>query len=459
MNVKTDIMSEEIASLNEKVIRKGITLFSTSDKFETSIFSSYSIFSKSLSILDDRPNLKVQAFRFADVFPTLKTWKQISDHIRLYFIESPTELPRIFKFGLMALLSNPFSSFILSRITGKMILFFARFFIVGKNYGKAKKTIYERYKIGISNTIDILGEAVLSENEASEYSQKYLTLIRDISDDGKLRILSSFLPNRKADGNVSVKCSALYSQLDPLAFENSVAVLKDRLRPVFELAMSKNIFVNLDLEQYETKEIILTAALELFSEPLFQDYRHFGLVIQAYLRSSLRDLNRVIEISKNRKYPLTVRLVKGAYWEYEIVQSRQKGWEPPVFLTKIETDINYEQCTELLLKSHPHIFPAFATHNIRSIAYALTLSDELQIPKEDYEIQMLYGMGDPYKKALRKLGVGVREYSPIGEVIPGMAYLVRRLLENSTNEGFLKNIYSKKTDRIKLLDIHKKANA
>ncbi|EPG74012.1 proline dehydrogenase family protein [Leptospira fainei serovar Hurstbridge str. BUT 6] len=457
--MKTDIISEEIASLNEKVIRKGITLFSTSDKFEASIFSSYSFFSKSLSILDDRPNLKVQAFRFADVFPTLKNWKQISDHIRLYFIECPTELPIILKFGLKVLLSNPLSSFMLAQITGKMLLFFARFFIVGENYGQAKKTIYERYRIGISNTIDILGEAVLSETEAAEYSQKYLTLIKDISNDEKLRKLSSFLPNRKADGNVSVKCSALFSQLDPLAFDDSVAALKDRLRPIFELAMSKNIFVNLDLEQYETKEIILTAGLELFSEPLFQDYRHFGLVIQAYLRSSLRDLNRVIEVSKDRKYPLTVRLVKGAYWEYEIVQSRQKGWEPPVFLTKIETDINYEQCTELLLKSHPHIFPAFATHNIRSIAYALTLSDELKIPKEDYEIQMLYGMGDPYKKALRKLGVGVREYSPIGEVIPGMAYLVRRLLENSTNEGFLKNIYSKKTDRTKFLEIDKKANA
>ncbi|TGK11490.1 1-pyrroline-5-carboxylate dehydrogenase [Leptospira fletcheri] len=457
MNPGQERSENAIPSLEEKTIQKGISIFSAGDEFEPSIFSSYSIFSKSLSFLDDRPELKVQAFRFADVFPTLRNWIQVADHIRLYFLQTRTELPVLLKFAMRIALSNPITAFLLSFITGKMILFFAKFFIVGRNYDQAKNTVYSRYKLGISNTIDILGEAVLSEREAGEYSEKYLSLLEGIAGDPILQKLNPNLPNPSANGNISVKCSALFSQLDPLAFEYSVSVLKERLRPIFRSAVTKNVFVNLDLEQYETKDLILTAGLELFSEQEFLDYPHFGLVIQAYLLTSLQDLEKVITVSGKRKFPLTVRLVKGAYWEFEVVQSKQKGWEPPVFLTKPETDLNYEKCAELLLRSHPRIFPAFATHNVRSMAHALALAEELNIPKKDYEIQMLYGMGDPYKKALRKFGISVREYSPIGEVIPGMAYLVRRLLENSTNEGFLKNIYSKKKDRIQLLEIRKKA--
>ncbi len=435
----------------DSIVRKGKEIFKLSDSFEPNFFSNYALFSKGLGFMDDRPLLKLQAFRFADLFPSLKSFSQISRYIRLYFLETKVELPKPLLFLLSILLSNPFTSSFAAWGAKLGIEFVAKFFILGRNYKTGRNKILSRYRNGVSTTIDILGEAVLSEKEAAQYSRKYLELLEGISKDTKLAEIRSKFFSKEPTGNVSVKCSSIYSQLDPLAHIDSVSRLKEKLRPILDSAISKNIFINLDMEQYETKEIILDTALEIFSETGYADYPHFGIVIQAYLRSSQRDLIRVIQTSEKRKHPLTVRLVKGAYWEYEVIQAGQKGWEPPVFLQKSETDKNYEECANILLNAYPKIRPAFASHNIRSLSSVLVQTEEYSIPKDFFEIQMLYGMGDSYKKAIRHLGIGVREYSPIGEVIPGMAYLVRRLLENSTNEGFLRNINTNKKDREQLL--------
>ena len=120
----------------------------------------------------------------------------------------------------------------------------------------------------------------------------------------------------------------------------------------------------------------------------------------------------------------------------------QKAWEVPVYLSKPETDANYERITRLLLENRAIVYPAFASHNVRSIAHAATYARKLGIFPGDFEFQMLYGMATPIRRALVKLGYRVREYCPIGELVPGMAYLVRRLLENTSNEGFLRAKFS-----------------
>lgn len=439
------------SDLQERILEKGKELFRLSDSFEDGLFSTYRLFSKSLLFLENRPLLKLQAFRFADLFPSLSSLSSISRYIKIYFVETPTELPKWILLLLSLFLSNRLSSVFVALGAKIGIRLTAKFFILGRTYGSDRKKILDRYKNGICSTIDILGEAVLSEKEAERYISEYLLLLEEVSKDKELsEIRGSQFPGEPT-GNVSVKCSSLYSQLDPLAHESSVTHLIEKLRPILSSAVSKNIFINLDMEQYETKDIIMDTAFRIFAEPEFQDYPHFGIVVQAYLKVSQKDLQRVIEYSKKRKYPLTVRLVKGAYWEYEMTQSAQKGWDPPVFLIKSETDRNYEKCSELLLKSYPHIRPAFGSHNIRSLSSAFVKAAEHSVPENFFEVQMLYGMGNSYKQAIRSLGISVREYSPIGEVIPGMAYLVRRLLENSTNEGFLKNINANSKDRERLL--------
>ena len=147
-----------------------------------------------------------------------------------------------------------------------------------------------------------------------------------------------------------------------------------------------------------------------------------------------------------------MRLVKGAYWDFEKVIAAQRTWKVPVYLAKPETDTNYEKITRLVLENHETVYPAFASHNVRSIAHAMVYAEKLGLRAGDYEFQMLYGMATPVRRALVELGHRVREYCPIGELVPGMAYLVRRLLENTSNEGFLRAKFSANTSITRLLE-------
>ena len=207
-------------------------------------------------------------------------------------------------------------------------------------------------------------------------------------------------------------------------------------------AIERHVFLNLDMEQYALKDLTLEVFKELLTEPEFKDYPHFGCVIQAYLRDSYKDIRDIVEFAKERKTPITVRLVKGAYWDYETIEAEQRGWPIPVYTNKAESDANYEACATLMLENWQHVRGAFASHNVRTIAATLTVAESLSVPKQALEIQMLYGMGDPIKKSLVDMGYRVREYAPIGELIPGMAYLVRRLLENTSNESWLRGKFA-----------------
>ena len=145
-----------------------------------------------------------------------------------------------------------------------------------------------------------------------------------------------------------------------------------------------------------------------------------------------------------RGTPITVRLVKGAYWDYEVLHAQQLGWPVPVFGEKWATDACYERCSRLLLEHHEVLRPAFGSHNVRSLAHAMAVAEALEVPEDGYEVQMLYGMGGPIQEAVVGCGRRVRVYTPYGAMLPGMAYLVRRLLENTSNESFLKASFTKR---------------
>ena len=149
--------------------------------------------------------------------------------------------------------------------------------------------------------------------------------------------------------------------------------------------------------------------------------------------------------------PVWVRLVKGAYWDYETTMAAQAGWPSPVWTHKTETDAQYERSTTFLLKNRRWLRPAFGSHNIRSLAHALATADLLDAAPNGYELQMLYGMAEPVKDVLVALGRRVRVYTPYGELLPGMAYLVRRLLENTANESFLRASFTEHIPVEKLL--------
>ncbi|MBO0713207.1 MAG: bifunctional proline dehydrogenase/L-glutamate gamma-semialdehyde dehydrogenase, partial [Acidimicrobiales bacterium] len=196
-----------------------------------------------------------------------------------------------------------------------------------------------------------------------------------------------------------------------------------------------------------TKDVTLELVRELLDDPALAGL-YAGVVLQAYLKDCHADLSEVISFGADRLQtmpgakPIHVRLVKGAYWDTETVQAEAEGWPAPVFADKGQTDANYERCTRLLHEHHGEVRSAFGSHNLRSLAYAVTDARHRGIPDSGYELQLLYGMAEPVSAALQRLGLRLRVYAPMGELVPGMSYLVRRLLENTANESFVRHRFA-----------------
>ncbi|MCX7977861.1 MAG: proline dehydrogenase family protein, partial [Bdellovibrionaceae bacterium] len=416
-----------------------------------------SLFSKDFwygSIMDwsmRNEKFKTNMFRFVDVLPSLSSGSDVAKHLKEYF-EEGGEMPGVFKVGLGL---GSLAPGLMAGTIRKNITEMAKMFITGENPQEALPILKKARKNRLTFTVDILGEATLSEKEALEYQRKYLELIDWLARDAETWEEIPQL-DRDADGpipkvNVSVKMTAVYSQINDKAWEQTKSTLKERLRPIFRLAMQKNVFLNLDMEHYAVKHLTLEMFKELLLEPEFRNYRFFGCVVQAYLRDSLKDVHDLVSFARDRGTPFTIRLVKGAYWDSETIEAEQRNWPIPVYTNKAETDANYEACARYLLDNYKHIRVAIASHNVRSIAAALTHAEQLKLPKEAIEIQMLYGMAEPIKKALADMGYRVREYAPVGELIPGMAYLVRRLLENTSNESWLRGKFAEGKTTAELL--------
>jgi RHH-type proline utilization regulon transcriptional repressor/proline dehydrogenase/delta 1-pyrroline-5-carboxylate dehydrogenase len=239
--------------------------------------------------------------------------------------------------------------------------------------------------------------------------------------------------------NVSVKISALTPLLRPDAPERGRWDAAQRLRPLLRRANELGAHIHIDMESLDSREAVLDLVLEVLSEEEFMRGPSAGLVLQAYLRDSPELLEHILEwaSSSGRTPPLTVRLVKGAYWDHELVQATQHGWSVPVFEVKAECDRNFETLTRRLLEARPLVRVAIASHNLRSVAHAIAYNRALGGEDRDLELQILRGLGDQLADALSDRGLRVRAYCPIGDLVAGMAYLVRRLLENTSNESFL----------------------
>lgn len=389
------------------------------------------------------PHFKTQMFRFVDVLPSLNSGQEVARHLKEYFAESGEDLPSVFNFGLGL---GSLAPGLMAGAIRKNVTQMAKMFITGENPEEALAVLKKARKNKMTFTVDILGEATLSEKEALDYQSKYLELIDWLSKDAKSWDEIPLL-DRDAQGaipkiNVSVKMTALYSQVNDRDWDHTKGSIKDRLRPIFKSAKDKGVFLNLDMEHYAVKHLTLEVYKELLLEKEFVEYPFFGCVIQAYLRDSFEDLQDLITFAQQRKTPFTVRLVKGAYWDSETIEAEQKRWPIPVYTNKQESDANYEACSDLLLKNYQWIRAAFASHNVRSLSAAIIAAEKYKVPQNGFEIQMLYGMAEPIKKALVDMGYRVREYAPVGELIPGMAYLVRRLLENTSNESWLRGKFA-----------------
>ncbi len=434
-------------ALQSEIERRGRRIFELVDKHPEPLFSKAGFYQRlmALSMRDER--FKVQLFRFVDVLPSLRRSREIIEHLNEYF--SDNGFGPLVNAGVRLARVVPWVS---GRALRWNVSGMARQFIAGRNPDDVMATLRKRRAQKIGFTVDLLGEAVVSEAEADEYAARYLDLLEKLARETKnwtdpLGENSELFPVV----NLSVKISALYSQMNPADPADAIAHLAPKLRPLLRRARELGAFINFDMESYAHKNTTLELFKTIFSEREFKDWPHTGIVIQAYLRDSEADLRDLIEWGRARGTRFAVRLVKGAYWDYETTKSLQNSWECPVYFQKPESDMNFEILTELLFENQSIVTPAFGSHNVRSIAHAQALADELGIDHSLFEFQLLYGMAGPIKRALVEMGYRVREYCPVGELLPGMSYLVRRLLENTSNEGFLRAKFAEKVSAKELL--------
>ncbi len=389
--------------------------------------------------------LKVEMLRFVDVFPTLRSRREIGRHLREYFARQGVATPTVLRWGVnLAAQRSPMAP-LANAVIRRQLKGFAQRFIVGRDARDAIPALRALRRQHTGFTLDVLGEATVSETEALAYQRTYLDLLGGLAGEAsgwsRVPVIDDAAWGSLPRVNLSLKITSLYSQLDPVDFDGGVAAVKDRLRPIFRKAIETGAALTLDLEQFRFRDLTFRVFTSLMDEEEFRAYDQAGVVLQAYLRDADRDLAQLIGWARDRGRVFNLRLVKGAYWDYETVLAAQEGWPVPVFTHKPDSDAMFEKLAQVMLEHPGQVRPAFASHNVRSLASAIVSARELGLPDTAYEIQMLHGMGDPVKQAIRSMGLRLREYAPVGELIPGMAYLVRRLLENTANDSFLRQTF------------------
>ena len=439
-------MTDQSAAVEAETQRIGKHLFDQLRRRKPTIFERRWWDDRIMNWAMSDESVKVQMFRFVDVLPMLKGHEDVTGHLQEYFEDVRKHLPWAARLGLE--LSQP------NTILGRAAAWNARSnarrmaqrFIAGTTVEEVLAAVSKLRKQGFAFTLDLLGEAIISEAEADNYMQAYLDLIEGLAttvnnwpEDPRL--------DRDADGpisrvNVSIKLSALYSQFNPVDPKGTYAGVCKRLRPLLRTAMEHDAYIHVDMEQYEYKDLTLQIFKDVLMEDEFRDYPHTGIVIQAYLSDAGDDLRDLRTWAEQRGTPVWVRLVKGAYWDYETVIAESHGWPVPVYQQKWQSDENFERQARFLMENHQWLRPALGSHNLRSLANGLAWAKQLEVPKGACEIQMLYGMGEEEARLFSEMGHRVRIYTPFGELIPGMAYLVRRLLENTSNDSFLRQSFT-----------------
>ena len=390
----------------------------------------------------ENPGLRVQLFRFIDCLPSLRSKAEIARHLQEYLTDASVELPSALKGLLNFANADSVPGQVAATTVSTAVETLAHKYISGETPKQVLKTLERLRKEKMGFTVDLLGEAVITEAEAQSYLDRYLDLMTQLT--AAAQNWATVPAIDQADGQplskvqVSVKLTAFYSQFDPLDAQGSQERVSERIRLLLRRAKELGTAVHFDMEQYAYKDLTLAILKQILLEEEFRDRTDVGMTLQAYLRDSERDLQDLIAWAKQRGTPLTIRLVKGAYWDQETIKAAQKDWDQPVYNEKSATDANFETLTRLLLENHEHLYAAIGSHNVRTQAHAIAIAKALKIPARRIEFQTLYGMGDKLAKAIVDQGYRVRVYCPYGELIPGMSYLIRRLLENTANSSFLR---------------------
>src|SRR5690349_13207854 len=396
---------------------------------------------KAMELASQDAELKAALFRFVDVVPACRSLEDLARHLTGFLgeVEQPTAPIGV----AMKMGSSKAGRAALGAAAAAGVRRMAHRFIVGEDPKAALGVLRGLWKDGVASSVDLLGEATVTQAEAQRYADRCADALDTIA---KAATSWPARPQLEQDSvgplpraNLSVKVSALTPLLRPDAPERGKRDAADRLRPLLRRAAERGAHLHIDMESMDSRDAVLELILDLLGEDEFRAGPSAGMVLQGYLRDSPQTLDTILEWTGRveRAQPLTIRLVKGAYWDHELVQAAQHGWHTPVFERKADTDANFELLTRRLLEARPAVRVAIASHNLRSVAHAIAYNRSLGGDDRDLELQVLRGLGDQLQDALASRGFRVRTYCPVGDLVAGMAYLVRRLLENTSNESFL----------------------
>ncbi|WP_254275238.1 bifunctional proline dehydrogenase/L-glutamate gamma-semialdehyde dehydrogenase PutA [Halomonas sp. 3H] len=329
--------------------------------------------------------------------------------------------------GLVRRMGEP----VVRTAVGQSMKILGRQFVLGQTIEEGMKNARELEKQGYTYSYDMLGEAARTDDDARRYHAAYAKAITAIAKQAKGDVRGS--------PGISVKLSALHPRYEYTHRDTVMAELLPRAQELVRQAAKANIGFNIDAEEQDRLDLSLDVIEALMADPSLEDWDGFGVVVQAYGRRAGPVIEALYDLAERHDRRIMVRLVKGAYWDTEIKLSQEMGVETfPVFTRKVNTDVSYMACAQMLLDRRDRIYPQFATHNAHTCAAVVAMAGD---DKDSYEFQRLHGMGESLHQIVKDAeGTHCRIYAPVGAHRDLLAYLVRRLLENGANSSFVNQV-------------------
>jgi len=449
-----------VSKLEEKIRETGMRLYDIAEQSKPSLFKKDFWTGKVMDLSMKNEAFKQEMFRFVDVFPYLSKPESVARHLQEYFCRPDQDFPKSMRWGLSKVKPDSMAAKMAAKSIGKNINTMGKQFITGETIEEAAKVMLKgRRKHGVSWTVKILKEAVTSTEEEEAFlvqqidlMERYAAIVKDwpaLGTGEKGGLDWGFTPQV----NISLMASCLYSQYLPksCAMDYAIDRAKERLRPIYRKALDLNAYVLMDMEHLPARRFTLELFKSINEEPEFRDWPHKGIAYQAYMKDAESLLGDLLDWAQTTGQDFGVRLVKGAFWDEEVVLANLYNYPIPVFINKHATDASYERCARRILERHRNVQLKCASHNIRTVAYVIECAKALKVPADRLEFQMLNGMAENLREAWKKNDLRLRLYSPVGEIVPGMAYLVRRLLENTSSESFLRQSFANGAAREEML--------
>ncbi len=315
-------------------------------------------------------------------------------------------------------------------------------FVMGQTIEEALKRSTEMEKLGYRYSYDMLGEGARNWTDAKRYFQTYSQAIDTIGEAAN-KIKPEGSPYTRS--GISVKLSALHPRYNYLKKDTCISELTKSLKELALKCQHYNIGLTVDAEETERLDLSLEIIKNVFLDPELQSWEGFGIALQAYQKRAFYVIDFLKELSQKAEKKLSVRLVKGAYWDSEIKNAQIHGESAyPVFTRKSLTDLSYNACAIKLLKNNQYFYTQLATHNAYTAATILHLIKHEGV--KEFEFQRLHGMGEPlYHSIFEHHHCASRIYAPVGTHKDLLPYLVRRMLENGANSSFVYQITDENT--------------